>query len=70
MVSNIQSKVYIESAPFVYDGNTTNNLSMMEYNEEIGITVISEEEAIERNFANVEIVWTLMVSCLNLIYKR
>ena len=36
---------------------------MMEYNEEIGITVISEEEAIERNFANVENVWTLKVSC-------
>ena len=63
MVSKILPKVYIESAPFGYDGNTTNNLSMMEYNEEIGITVISEEEAIERNFATVENVWTLKVSC-------
>ena len=55
--------MYIESAPFGYDGNTTNNLSLVEYNEEIGLKVISEEEAIERNFANIEIVWTLTVSC-------
>ena len=43
--------------------NTTNKLSLVEYNEGIGIKVISEEEVIERNFANVEIVSTLKVSC-------
>ena len=36
----------------------------MESNEEIDMKVISKEEAIEINFTNVEIVWTLMVSCL------
>ena len=63
MVSKILPKVYIESAPVGYDVNTTNNLSLVEYNEELGIKVKSEEEALERNFANIEIVWTLTVSC-------
>ena len=56
-------KVYIESALSGYDVDATNNLSLVEHNEEINKKVISEEEAIERDFDYVEIVWTLKVSC-------
>ena len=72
MVSKILLQLFIESdsATYDHDGKATENLSLVESNEEIDMKVISEEDAIQRNFTNVEIVWTLMVSCLNLIYKR
>ena len=56
-------KLFIESASTAYDVNNTNNLSLVEHNEEINKKVISEEEAIERDFDCVEFVWTLKVSC-------
>ena len=55
-------KVYIETASFQNVVNATNNFSLFE-NENITVrNIISEEEALARNFENVDIQWALGVS--------
>ena len=51
-------KVYFEIAAL----NSTHNISAMENDEDMVKKMITEEEAIEREFENVQIIWTLMAS--------
>ena len=51
-------KVYFEIAAL----NSTHNISAMENDEDMVKKMITEEEAIERDFDDVQIIWTLMAS--------
>ena len=55
---NILVKVYFEIASL----NSTHNVSVMETGEDVVKKMITEEEAIERDFDDIQIIWTLMAS--------